>query len=99
MTEPFTIDRTPSDDPLDYLSLDDLECTVKAHLPPAVHRIALKWGALQADTILEDFINVLEPHLGDRVPDFRTLVAHVLVDANDGGPCAGARGQEDDDAA
>lgn len=99
MTEPFTIGRTPSDDPLDYVSLDALENIVRDHLPPSVHRIALKWGAQQADTILEDFINVLEPHVRARVPDFRALVAHVLIDANAGGPCAEVADQEDDDAA
>jgi hypothetical protein len=91
--EPFTITRTPSDDPLDYV--DDLEGVVREHLPPPVHKIALKWAAMNEDTAIEDFVNALEPHLRDRAPDFRALTTHVLVDMNkEGGPCAAARGGE-----
>ena len=92
--EPFTITRTPSDDPLDYV--DDLEGVVREHLPPPVHKIALKWTAMNEDTAIEDFVNALEPHLRDRVPDFRALAAHVLEGGMDepGTCCSSAETSE-----
>src|SRR5215217_1304676 len=92
--EPFTIDRSTSDDPLDCFDIGELEGIVKEHLPPAVRKIACKWVELSEASFLETFVETLEPHLRDQVPGFRALVAHVLADMDSvEGICAAVRGE------